>query len=49
MLLTLRLKPQSPTMVFKTIVSDCGFHFIIKTIVINYGFNMKIIIIIYGF
>lgn len=41
MVLTLRLKPQSPTMVFKTIVSDYEFHFITKTIVINYNFNMK--------
>lgn len=41
MVLVIKWKPQSLTMVLKTMVGDCGFNLKVKSIVENYGFKTK--------
>lgn len=41
MVLVIKWKAQSLTMILKTMVGDCGFNLKVKTIVGNYGFKMK--------
>lgn len=41
MVLVIKWKSQSLTMVLKTMVGDCGFNLKVKTIVENYSYKMK--------